>query len=103
VPKDENSPFQKNTCVLECPNDKPFKDIDNYCKEECEYEGYKYYNPSENICKDKCPDNSKKMNINVFQLVQVKVKYLQMKQIHVKNHVQPQVRVMFIMIQKKIA
>ena len=66
----ENSKFQRNTCVTDCPSDKPFKDIDFKCKEECEFEGFKYYTPEEKkcsnicngykngtICLQKCPSN----------------------------------------------
>ena len=65
-PKDENSIFKINTCVTECPIDKQFYDIDNYCSEKCKYNGYQYYIPSDNICRDKCPEEYKK---NGFECV----------------------------------
>ena len=58
--KDENSPFKKNTCVLHCPDDKPYIDIDNHCSEECRFDGYKYYLYSNKTCVDKCPTGYKK-------------------------------------------
>lgn len=58
--KDENSPFKKNTCVLHCPDDKPYIDIDNHCSENCSFAGYKYYLYSNKTCVDKCPTGYKK-------------------------------------------
>lgn len=66
IPKDENSSIKKKTCVKECPTDKPFKDIDSYCSEECKFNGYKYYLNSNKTCSDKCPDGYKK---NGFECV----------------------------------
>ena len=53
--KDENSIFQKNTCVTECPNDKEFKDKDNYCRDKCKFTNYEFYIPSEKVCREDCP------------------------------------------------
>ena len=56
-PKDNSSPFKNNTCVTECPNDKPFKDINNHCIESCQDSFYKYYLPSDKKCLENCKDN----------------------------------------------
>ena len=63
-PKDANSKIKKNTCVLECPTDKPFIDIDNKCTDECKYDGFQYYKPSEKKCLSECPINYTKKNGN---------------------------------------
>ena len=55
-PKDDNSPFTINTCVTECPLDKPFRDINNTCNDVCKFIGYQYYKPSDKICLPQCPD-----------------------------------------------
>ena len=53
-PKDDNSPFNKNTCVTDCPLDKPFRDINNTCNDACKFSGYQYYIPSDKICLPQC-------------------------------------------------
>ena len=56
--------LKKNTCVTECPADKPFIDFNNHCSEKCTSEVYKYYEPSKKKCLDKCPEGTK-MNGNL--------------------------------------
>ena len=56
--KTENSSIiKKNTCVTECPEDKPFIDYNNHCSDKCTKE-YMFYSPSEKKCMDKCPEGT---------------------------------------------
>ena len=57
----ESSPtIKNNTCVTECPADKPFVDYNNHCSKSCTQESHKFYTPSEKICLDKCPKGTLK-------------------------------------------
>jgi len=53
----ESKIITKNTCVTECPEDKPFVDYNNHCSGSCSSQ-YKFYKPSEKKCMDKCPEDT---------------------------------------------
>ena len=46
--------FKINTCVTECPSDKPFIDYNHHCSAKCENLPYQYYNSSTKECLNKC-------------------------------------------------
>ena len=54
---EDSNIIKNNTCVTECPEDKPFVDYNNHCSVQCTPE-YKFYKPSEKKCMDKCPNNT---------------------------------------------
>ena len=54
---EDSNIIKNNTCVTECPEDKPFVDYNKHCSVQCTPE-YKFYKPSEKKCMDKCPNNT---------------------------------------------
>ena len=58
----ESSTYNDNTCVTECPPDKPFI-LHNHCTKECNNEDFKYYTSKDKICLNKC-DKGWKTNGN---------------------------------------
>ena len=50
--------FTVNTCLTECPTDKPFIDYNNHCSEHCSG-NYQYYKPTDKICLFECPEGTK--------------------------------------------
>ena len=55
---DKSTTIKNNTCVTECPEDKPFIDYNNHCSEKCTQESHKFYSPIDKKCLDKCPEGT---------------------------------------------
>ena len=54
----KSTTIKSNTCVTECPEDKPFIDYNNHCSEKCTQESHKFYSPIDKKCLDKCPEGT---------------------------------------------
>ena len=55
---EHSTTIKNNTCVTECPEDKPFIDYNNHCSEVCTQESHKFYSPIDRKCMDKCPEGT---------------------------------------------
>ena len=55
---EDSNTIKNNTCVTECPEDKPFIDYNNHCSKECTQESHKFYSPIDKKCMDKCPEGT---------------------------------------------
>ena len=55
---EKSTTIKNNTCVTECPEDKPFIDYNNHCSDKCTQDSHKFYRPSEKKCLDKCPEGT---------------------------------------------
>ena len=72
---DETGPFTKRTCVLKCPEDKPFLTQDNKCEEYCNQDvggnNKNIYLPENKTCLAQCPDDRKELLVEDFPLTNV--------------------------------